>query len=61
MTRRGSLRFQFGRCSVRSFFEPALEVLRANQALFEGFVEHQVGWDQAEEVGFPQDTGIGPG
>ena len=46
---------------MRSFFEPALEVLRANQALFEGFVEHQVGWDQAEEVGFPQDTGIEPG
>ena len=46
-----SLRFQFGRCSVRSFFDPALQVLRANQELFDGFVEHVVEWDQAEEVG----------
>ncbi len=47
----GSLRFQFGRCSVRSFFEPALEILRTNQELFEGFMEHMVPWGQAEEVG----------
>ncbi|CAD6576948.1 MAG: hypothetical protein TREMPRED_001826 [Tremellales sp. Tagirdzhanova-0007] len=44
-----NLRFQFGRCSVRSFFDPALQVLRANQELFDGFVEHVVEWDQAEE------------
>ena len=45
-----SLRLQFGRCSVRTYYAPALEILRANQQLFSTFIEHKVSLDQAEEV-----------
>lgn len=45
-----SLRFQFGRCSVRKFYPMALEILKANIPLFEGFVEHRIALDDAEEV-----------
>ncbi|RSH82824.1 hypothetical protein EHS25_005814 [Saitozyma podzolica] len=44
-----NLRFQFGRCSVRKFYPMALEILKANIPLFEGFVEHRIALDDAEE------------
>ncbi|WVQ84960.1 hypothetical protein IAT38_007124 [Cryptococcus sp. DSM 104549] len=44
-----NIKFQFGRCSVRTFYSAALEVLMANQELFKGFIEHKVGFSQAEE------------
>jgi len=42
---------QFGRCSVRTFYPPALEVLRNHLDIFSSFVEHEVGVDEAPEVG----------
>ncbi|WRT68091.1 uncharacterized protein IL334_005066 [Kwoniella shivajii] len=44
-----NVKFQFGRCSVRTFYAAALEVLSANQDLFKSFIEHKVGFSQAEE------------
>jgi threonine dehydrogenase-like Zn-dependent dehydrogenase len=44
-----SLRFQFGRCSVATFFPYALQVLRDNQDLFMSFVENRISFDQTEE------------
>jgi hypothetical protein len=41
---------QFGRCSVRTFYPPALEVLRNHLDIFSSFVEHKVGINEAEEV-----------
>ena len=41
---------QFGRCSVRTFYPPALEVLRDHLDIFSSFVEHKVGIEEAEEV-----------
>lgn len=45
-----NVRMQFGRCSVRTFFPLALNVLKANLELFQSFVENRVEIDQAEEV-----------
>lgn len=45
-----SIRMQFGRCSVRTFYPPALEVLRDHIDIFSSFVEHKVPIDKAEEV-----------
>jgi hypothetical protein len=42
---------QFGRCAVNKFFDKALDLLRQNQDLFSTFVEHKIGFDQADEVG----------
>ena len=42
-----SVRLQFGRCSVRTMFPMALEVLRNNRELFDRFVEHSVPIDEA--------------
>ena len=47
-----SLRFQFGRCSVNTFFPAALEILRTDQELFSSFVENKISWDDAEEVSY---------
>jgi threonine dehydrogenase-like Zn-dependent dehydrogenase len=44
-----NVRMQFGRCSVRTFFPLALDVLKNNLALFTSFVEHKVGLEDAEE------------
>ena len=52
----GSLRLQFGRCSVRTYYASALEILRANQELFSTFIEHKVSMDQAEEVSWTLHT-----
>jgi hypothetical protein len=45
-----SIRMQFGRCSVRTFYPLALEVLRNHLDIFSSFVEHKVGIDEAAEV-----------
>ena len=45
---------QFGRCSVRTFYPPALEVLRNHLDIFSSFVEHKVPLDKAEEVSTPR-------
>ena len=45
-----SLRLQFGRCSVQTYYCYALEVLRQNLELFSTFIEHKVSLDKAEEV-----------
>jgi threonine dehydrogenase-like Zn-dependent dehydrogenase len=45
-------RLQFGRCSVRTFFPLALNVLRGNIALFKTFVENKVDLGEAEEVSY---------
>lgn len=50
-----SIRMQFGRCSVRTFYPPALEVLRNHLDIFSSFVEHKVPLDKAVEV-----SGIAP-
>lgn len=44
-----NVRMQFGRCSVRTFFPLALDVLKNNIDLFAKFVEHKVGIEEAEE------------
>ena len=44
---------QFGRCSVRTFYPPALEVLRNHLDIFSSFVEHKVPLERAEEVSIP--------
>ncbi|ORX34455.1 chaperonin 10-like protein [Kockovaella imperatae] len=44
-----NLRLQFGRCSVRTYYPYALEILRQNQELFSTFIEHKVSLDQAQE------------
>ncbi|TXT05108.1 uncharacterized protein COLE_06428 [Cutaneotrichosporon oleaginosum] len=44
-----NIRMQFGRCSVRRFFPGALKVLQLNKELFDGFIEHRIRLDQAEE------------
>lgn len=44
-----NVRAQFGRCSVRTFFPAALNVLKANLELFKSFVENKVDLDEAEE------------
>lgn len=46
-----SIRFQFGRCSVRTFFPLALQLLRNNVDLFSSFIEHKITFDEAEKVG----------
>lgn len=43
-----NIRMQFGRCSVRTFFPLALQVLKNNLELFEKFVEHKVDLGEAE-------------
>jgi hypothetical protein len=42
-----SVRFQFGRCSVNTYFEPALKVLQDNIELFSKFVENTVSVEEA--------------
>ncbi|TXT11080.1 hypothetical protein VHUM_01831 [Vanrija humicola] len=42
-------RLQFGRCSVRTFFPHAANVLRDNLELFKSFVENKVDLDEAEK------------
>ncbi|RSH84927.1 uncharacterized protein EHS24_006474 [Apiotrichum porosum] len=42
-------KMMFGRCSVNKYMEPALALLRENQALFSSFVEHKIPLSQAEE------------
>jgi len=49
---------QFGRCSVRTFYPPALEVLRNHLDIFSSFVEHKVGIEEAEEVRPKVSTGF---
>ncbi|WWD18769.1 hypothetical protein CI109_103224 [Kwoniella shandongensis] len=44
-----NVKMQFGRCSVRTFYQPALEVLAENQEVFKSFIEHKVGFTQAAE------------
>lgn len=44
-----SVRLQFGRCSVRRYFDDALKVLKANRELFNGFIQQRVRFDQAAE------------
>ncbi|WWC96485.1 hypothetical protein V866_003353 [Kwoniella sp. B9012] len=44
-----NVKLQFGRCSVRTFYQPALEVLIANQDIFKSFIENKVGFSEAEE------------
>jgi threonine dehydrogenase-like Zn-dependent dehydrogenase len=44
-----SVRLQFGRCSVRRYFDDALKILQANRALFDGFIHKRVRFDQAAE------------
>jgi hypothetical protein len=45
-----SIRMQFGRCSVRTFYPAALQVLKDNLDVFKTFVENKISLDQAEEV-----------
>lgn len=49
---------QFGRCSVRTFYPPALEILRNHLEIFSSFVEHKVGIEEAEEVRPKVSTGF---
>ncbi|BEJ07923.1 hypothetical protein CcaverHIS641_0500080 [Cutaneotrichosporon cavernicola] len=44
-----NLRLQFGRCSVKTFFPYALQVLQDNRELFKTFVEHRISFDETEE------------
>lgn len=44
-----NVRMQFGRCSVRTFFPAALNVLKDNLELFKSFVENKVDLDEAPE------------
>lgn len=44
-----NLRLQFGRCSVRRYFEPARELLQSSPETFADFIQHQVPLDEAEE------------
>lgn len=44
-----NIRMQFGRCSVRTFYPLALDVLKNNIDLFSQFVEHKVGIEEAKE------------
>jgi threonine dehydrogenase-like Zn-dependent dehydrogenase len=44
---RSSIRFQFGRCSVRRHFPAAIAILKDKSDLFKNFVEHVVGFDEA--------------
>jgi threonine dehydrogenase-like Zn-dependent dehydrogenase len=42
-----SIRFQFGRCSVATYFKEALEVLRTHKDLFSTFIQHIVSLEEA--------------
>lgn len=42
-----NLRMQFGRCPVRTYFEPALEMVGKHQDIFKEFVQHSVPIDEA--------------
>ena len=44
-----SLRFQFGQCSVPTYFDGALQILRKNQDLFGDFIQKKISIDEAEE------------
>jgi threonine dehydrogenase-like Zn-dependent dehydrogenase len=44
-----NLRFQFGRCPVRTYFEPALKMVADNVEIFKTFVQHSVPIDKAVE------------
>ncbi|WWC71078.1 uncharacterized protein I206_105031 [Kwoniella pini CBS 10737] len=44
-----NVKLQFGRCSVRTFYQPALKVLVDNQEIFKSFIENKVGFSQAAE------------
>lgn len=44
-----NIRMQFGRCSVRTFFPLAMDVLRNNLDLFKDFVQHKVRLEEAPE------------
>lgn len=44
-----SLRFQWGQCSVPTYFPGALEVLRDNKDIFAQFIEEKIDFSQAEE------------
>ena len=44
-----SLRLQFGRCSVRRYFEPARELLQSSPETFADFIQYQAPLDDAEE------------
>lgn len=44
-----NVRMQFGRCSVRTFFPAAMNVLKGNLDLFRSFVQFKVGINEAPE------------
>ncbi|KAK8858877.1 hypothetical protein IAR55_003108 [Kwoniella newhampshirensis] len=44
-----NVKLQFGRCSVKTFYNAALEVLAENQEVFKSFIEHKVGFSEAPE------------
>ncbi|GMK57459.1 hypothetical protein CspeluHIS016_0402930 [Cutaneotrichosporon spelunceum] len=43
------LRFQWGQCSVPTYFPGAMEVLRDNKELFSHFIEKKIDFSEAEE------------